>query len=63
MKREISIAIIILMCFLSFLWLEKPLREYLSLELFEENIAKQISSIIIRTILIIVSFILIKNFG
>lgn len=62
MKKEIKIAIVVLIGFLSFLWLEKPLREYLSMNLFEEQIAKQISSIIIRTILIVVVFILIKRF-
>jgi len=61
MKKEIKIAIIILIGFLSFLWIEKPLREYLSLHLFEEKIAKQISKITIRTILIIASFVMIKK--
>lgn len=63
MKKEIKIAIIVLIGFLSFLWLEKPLREYLSINLFEMQISKQISSIIIRTILIVVVLALIKKFG
>ena len=61
MKKEIKIAVVVLIGFLSFLWLEKPLREYLSLNLFEEEIAKQISSITIRTILIITTLWLIKK--
>lgn len=61
MKKEIKIAILVLIGFLSFLWLEKPLREYLSLSLFEEEIAKQISGITIRIILIIITFGLIKK--
>lgn len=61
MKKEIKIAIVVLIGFLSFLWLEKPLRECLSLNLFEEDIAKQISSITIRIILIVITFGLIKK--
>jgi membrane protease YdiL (CAAX protease family) len=61
MKKEIKIAIVVLIGFLSFLWLEKPLREYLTLTLFEEKIAKQISSITIRIILIAITFGLIKK--
>ncbi len=61
MKKEIKISIIVLIGFLSFLWLEKPLKEYLSLNLFEEEIAKQISSITIRTILIITAIGVIKK--
>lgn len=61
MKKEIKIAIVVLIGFLSFLWVEKPIREYLSMNLFEEQIAKQISSIITRTILIVVVFMLIKK--
>jgi len=62
MKKETKIAIVVLIGFLSFLWLEKPLREYLSMNLFDEQIAKQVSSILIRTILIVVIFALIKKF-
>jgi membrane protease YdiL (CAAX protease family) len=62
MKKEIKIAILILIGFLTFLWLEKPLREYLSINLFNEQIAKQISSITIRIMLIGVVFALIKKF-
>jgi hypothetical protein len=61
MKKEIKIALVVLIGFLSFLWLEKPLREYLSRVLFEEQIAKQISSIIIRITLITITFGLIKK--
>lgn len=61
MKKEIKIAIVFLIGFLTFLWLEKPLREYLSLILFEEEIAKQVSSITIRIILIVITFGLIKK--
>ena len=63
MKKEIKIALVVLIGFLSFLWLVKPLREYLTMNLFEEQIAKQVSSIIIRTILTVVVFALIKKFG
>jgi hypothetical protein len=61
MKKEIRIALVVLIGFLSFLWLEKPLREYLSRVLFEEQIAKQISSIIIRITLITITFGLVKK--
>lgn len=61
MKKEIKIAIVVLIGFIAFLWIEKPLREYLAQNLFEEKIAKQISSIAIRTILIITSLGLINK--
>jgi len=62
MKKEIKIAIVILIGFLSFLWLEKPLREYLFGILFDEQIAKQIASTTIRIILIAITFFLINKF-
>jgi len=62
MKKEIKIAIVVLIGFISFLSLEKPIREYLSMKLFDEQIAKLVSSIIIRTILIVVVFALIRKF-
>lgn len=52
MKKEINISIAVLIGFLAFLWLEKPLREFLSETHFEEQIAELISSIFIRVILI-----------
>lgn len=62
MKKEIKIALVVLIGFMSFLWLEKPLREYLSIYLLDEQTAKQVSAIVVRTILIIVVFNLIKKF-
>jgi uncharacterized protein len=61
MKKEIKIGIVILIGFLSFLWVEKPLREYLSQNLFDQQIANLVSGIIIRIILIIIVFVLIKK--
>jgi membrane protease YdiL (CAAX protease family) len=62
MNKEIKIALVVLIGFLSFLWLEKPLREYLSDALFNEQIARKISSITIRISLIAIAFYLIKKF-
>jgi len=62
MKKEIKISLLVLIGFLSFLWLEKPLREFLSEILFDEQTAKQISGISIRIILIAIIFALIKKF-
>ena len=62
MKKEAQIAIVVLIGFLSLLWLEKPFREFLSIELFEERMAKQISSITVRTFLIAIALMLINKF-
>lgn len=62
MKKEIKLSFFVLIGLLSFLWLEKPLREFLSEALFDEQVAKQISAISIRIILIGIIFILIKKF-
>lgn len=61
MKKEIKIATLVLIGFLSLLWLEKPLREFLSERCFDVQIAKQISSIAIRTALIGITFWLITK--
>jgi len=53
MKKEIKISLLILVGFLSFLWLEKPTREFLVTIDFEPQIAKQISGIVIRLLLIV----------
>lgn len=53
MKKEFILSLLILFGFLSFLWLEKPTREFLCTIQLEEPIAKQISSVVIRLILII----------
>jgi membrane protease YdiL (CAAX protease family) len=53
MKREIKIAILIMIGSLSFLWLEKPLKVYLSDHWFDLSVAKQISAIVVRSILIV----------
>jgi membrane protease YdiL (CAAX protease family) len=53
MKKEIKISLLILVGFLSFLWLEKPTREFLGTIEFEPQIAKQISGIAIRLLLIV----------
>lgn len=63
MKKDLKIAIVILIGFISFLWFEKPLREYLSQILLEEQIAKQVSSVTVRLILIAIAFGLIKKLG
>ena len=52
MKKEIKIAFVVLVGFVSLLWFAKPLEEYLSRELFEERIAKKISGIVVKLILI-----------
>lgn len=62
MKKEIKISLFVLIGLLSFLWLEKPLREFLSENLFDAQVAKQISGISIRIILIAIIFSLIKKF-
>ncbi len=61
MNKEIKISAVVLIGFLSFLWLEKPLREFLSLVMFNDFEAKQISSIVIRTTLILVAAVFIKK--
>jgi len=62
MKKEIKISLFVLIGLLSFLWLEKPLREFLSKILFDEQIAKLISGISIRIFLIAIIFSLINKF-
>jgi membrane protease YdiL (CAAX protease family) len=62
LKKEIKISLFVLIGFLSFLRFEKPLREFLSEILFDELIAKQISGISIRMILIVIIFLLINKF-
>lgn len=61
MKKEIKIAVLVLIGFLSFLWLEKPTREFLSLNYFDPTIAKKISGIAIRLILVISAVYLINK--
>lgn len=51
MRKELSIAAFIFIGFLSILWLEKPLREFLSINI-DVSSAKYISAIFIRSILI-----------
>ncbi len=61
MNKEIKISLVVSIGFLSFLWLEKPLREFLVLGIFNDFNAEQISSIIIRTTLVFAAAILIKK--
>lgn len=61
MKKEIRIALIILVGFLSLLWLEKPFREYLSDAVFEEQIARHVSSISVRICLIVAAIFVIRQ--
>jgi membrane protease YdiL (CAAX protease family) len=61
MKKEIKIAILVIIGFLSFLWLEKPLRLYLAETLLSEDIARLSSTIAVRVVLIAISLILIKK--
>lgn len=60
-KREFKLSILVLIGFLSILWLEKPFREFLSQKNFDLFTAKHISGISIRIVLIIISFFLIKK--
>lgn len=59
--RKIVLAIIITMGFLSFLWLEKPFREFLSQDLLDLQFAKQVSGIIVRLMLIILAIVAINR--
>jgi len=61
MKREIKISIAIMIGSLSFLWLEKPLKLYLSEYWVDLSVAKQISAIAVRSILIATTFMFIKH--
>jgi membrane protease YdiL (CAAX protease family) len=61
MKREIKIAILVFFGFLSFLWFEKPLRELLVEILLEKQLAKEISGITIRLMLISIIFFIINK--
>ena len=62
MKKEIAISIVILIGFISLLWLEKPLREFLSGVLPDKQFAEQIAGITVRIILIIITILLMKKF-
>ena len=61
MKAEIKIAIAVLIGFLSLLWLEKPLREYLSLMISDDVTAKLTSRLTIRIFLIALGYVLIER--
>jgi membrane protease YdiL (CAAX protease family) len=63
MRKEIKIAAFILIGFLAFLLLEKPLREYVSTIVWDERTSNLISSISIRLILIAVALVLMKRLG
>jgi len=61
MKKEIKTSILVLIGFLAFLWIEKPVRELLSLSLNDPVAAKHISGIFIRIILIVITALLIAK--
>ncbi len=61
MKKENKIAIIVLIGFLSILWIGKPFREYLTANFFDEVIANRISGTIVRSVLLILAILLIKK--
>ena len=62
MKKEFYISILILLGFVSFLWLEKPLRECLDTLLLNKQLAKNISGATVRIILIVLVFSMIRSF-
>lgn len=61
MKKEFKIATLIFIGFLSFLWIEKPLRELLSSFQIDDLTAKNSSGLVVRVILIFVAYFLIKK--
>jgi len=61
MKKELKIATIIFIGFLSFLWIEKPLRELLSSFQIDYLTAKYSSGLVVRVILIYLAFLLVKK--
>lgn len=58
MKREIKISILVLIFFIAFLWLEKPTRAFLSYYEVDELVAKFVSGLLIRLVLIVGAIIL-----
>lgn len=61
MKKEFKIAILIFIGFLSFLWIEKPLRELLSSFQIDDLTAKYSSGLLVRIILIYLAILLVKK--
>lgn len=59
MKKEVKISIAVLLGFLAFLWLEKPTRELLVHYQVDELIAKLISGLLIRLVLIVGTIVLV----
>lgn len=61
MKKEIKIAILVLVGFMAFLWLEKPTKEFFLFMNFDSQTAMQSAGILVRSVLIALSLFMIHR--